>query len=474
MQAQPSGPDRPYMRKVVERAREKLKEQGIDIETADFQALMWYPEKLLYKKLGVDPGNGSDTDYQDAATILAQNEGITDGQIEETLSDADRGGAVDSRPDTRQQDGRLYPGASPTGPIAPEGPGNLTRQSRGPALTTPDRSELPRTNPPHPRQLKPYVEPAKTVFEIAKPGGKYEDGIGTLGEALELATALNLTVSFLTKLGEMQMGEYRGVADFTDADGVRQSSTKGNVRVLVKGSDHPLYKGKVVSDINEFTILMHEIGHGLATERVDRKPSARYRRADNPLTSARKALETVKSGSFEDFILDTIENYETEAVVLAEIINLQENIDVQIAKRPELGTKGVRDMREISEYIKTDPELRAKYSDDRIEDSNNKFRRTYLRTVPEMAVDPLWVYLVNPKLLKKVAPQTAKAIQHVFNKLGGPNNPVTFFSYPLATIMAVVMGVLANFEEEEEKRNAQPPPPPGALSPDMNMGALSA
>jgi hypothetical protein len=58
--------------------------------------------------------------------------------------------------------------------------------------------------------------------------------------------------------------------------------------------------------------------------------------------------------------------------------------------------------------------------------------------------------------------------------MGGPNNPVTFYSYPLATIMAIVMGVLANLEEEEEKRNAQPPPPPGALSPDMNMGALSA
>ena len=270
------------------------------------------------------------------------------------------------------------------------------------------------------------------------------------------------------------MGEYRGLVDSVDKDGVRASSTKGQARVLVRGSDHPMFEGQVVSDISEFTTMMHEIGHGLAMERTDREPSVGSRQADNPLTSARKALESVKVGSFEDFILDAVENYQDQTEVLREIINLQENIDVQVAKRPEFGTTGVRELREVSEYIKANPVLKARFRPGQIEQSNQRFRSTYLRTVSEMAVDPLWVYLINPTLLKKVAPNTAKAIRKTFNNFGGPNQPVTFYSYPLATIMAIVMGVLANLEEEEEKRNAQPPPPPGALSPDMNMGALSA
>lgn len=472
MQAQPSGPDRPYMRKVVEKARETLKDQGIDIETADFQALMWYPEKLLYKKLGVAPGNGADTDYQDAATLLAQKEGITDGQIEEALRNTDRDGAVNSRPDTRQQDGRLYPGSSAAGPSSPEGPGNLTRQSRGPALTSPDGNQ-PRTNPPDIRRLKPYVDPAKKAFEIGKPGGKYEDGIGTLGEALELATALNLTVTFLNKMPEGELGTYTGSPDSRDADGVTRSTTRAKVRVLKQGGDHPMFKGAVGS-IQEFTSLIHEIAHGLAIQRVDRVPSSQYREAKNPLVLAKQALESVKVGSFEDFILDEVESAGTQTEVLQEIINLQENIDVEIARRPEWGTTGVRPLRQVAEHIKANPALRSRIDDTKLQEINNKFRRTYLRTVPEMAVDPLWVYIINPKLLKKAAPHTARAIRKTFNNFGGPKQPVTFYSYPLATIMAIVMGVLANLEDEEEKRNAQPPPPPGALSPNMNMGALSA
>jgi hypothetical protein len=469
MQAQPSGPDRPYMRKVVEKAREKLREQGIDIETADFQALMWYPEKLLYKKLGVDPGNGADTDYQDAATLLAQKEGITDGQIEEALRDPSRDGEVSSRPDTRQQDGRLYPGASAAGPITAEGPGNPTRQSRGPALTSPEGNQ-PRTNPPSIRRLKPYVEPTKKVFEIGKPGGDLEDGIGTLGEALEMARGLNLTVTLLNEMPEGTTGEYAGMADVKGADGLIRSTTKGNVRVLKQGANHPMFNGAVRS-VEEFTSLMHEIAHGLAIQRVDRVPSAEYREAKNPFVLAEQALESVKVGSFEDFILDAIENHGRENEVLQEIANLQENIDVEIARRPELGTTGVRPLRQVAEHIKANPALRSRIDDTKLQEINNQFRRTYLRTVSEMAVDPLWVYFINPKLIKKVAPQTARAIREVFNKMGG-NNPVTFYSYPLATIMAIVMGVLANMEQEEEERLRQPPPPPGALSP--QMGALSA
>jgi hypothetical protein len=419
-------------------------------EPAQIQALWWAYEQNLYTDLGVDSPT---RDYIDAA-----KEAIKTVSGEAQAIEREREGRARFSELSAQERGRG------------QGEG-VIRQSRGPALTSPEGNQ-PRTNPPSVRRLKPYVEPAKATFEIAKPGGKYEDGIGTLGEALELARALNLTVTFLNEMSEGTTGEYTGMPDVKGADGLIRSTTKGNVRVLKQGADHPMFNG-AVGTVQEFTSLMHEIAHGLAIQRVDRVPSAEYREAKNPFVLAEQALETVKVGSFEDFILDAVENYGRENEVLQEIVNLQENIDVEIARRPELGTTGVRPLREVAEYVKSNPALRSRIDDNKLQEINNKFRRTYLSTVSELAVDPLWVYFINPKLLKKVAPQTARAIREVFNKMGG-NNPVTFHSYPLATIMAIVMGVVANLSEEEEKRNAQPPPPPGALSPDMNMGALSA
>ena len=106
LQATPKGVvERAYMREVVEAARERLRDQGYDITTADFQALMWYPEKQLFRALGVQPGRGSDNDYLDAAEILAEKEGVPRGKVEKALRDADRERTVDDKPSARRQDG---------------------------------------------------------------------------------------------------------------------------------------------------------------------------------------------------------------------------------------------------------------------------------------------------------------------------------------------------------------------------------
>ena len=108
LQATPkSGSERQYMREVTAAARERLSEAGYDITTADFQALMWYPEKQLFRALGVQPGRGSDNDYLDAAEILAEKEGVPRGQVEKALRDADRRRAVDGEPSARRQDGSV-------------------------------------------------------------------------------------------------------------------------------------------------------------------------------------------------------------------------------------------------------------------------------------------------------------------------------------------------------------------------------
>jgi len=108
LQATPKGVvERAYMRTVVEAARERLAEAGFNITTADFQALMWYPEKQLFRALGVQPGRGSDNDYLDAAEILADKEGVPRGKVEKALRDADRKRTVDGQSSARGQDGSI-------------------------------------------------------------------------------------------------------------------------------------------------------------------------------------------------------------------------------------------------------------------------------------------------------------------------------------------------------------------------------
>ena len=61
------------MRRATESARELLKDKtGIDINNADFQALMWYHEKRLLASMGVGKGRGSDNDYVDGAIEYAR------------------------------------------------------------------------------------------------------------------------------------------------------------------------------------------------------------------------------------------------------------------------------------------------------------------------------------------------------------------------------------------------------------------
>ena len=103
LQATPAGGgERQVMRDATRRAIELLSGVGYNIDTADFQALMWYPEKRLFRSLGVKGGRGEDNDYLDAATLLAKNEGISDDKIQEALPDSERGG-VDPESNTEDK-----------------------------------------------------------------------------------------------------------------------------------------------------------------------------------------------------------------------------------------------------------------------------------------------------------------------------------------------------------------------------------
>jgi hypothetical protein len=99
LQGTPRGPaERQFMRDTTERARELLRQEGVNIYNADFQALLWYPEKRLWLSGGVAPGQGSDSDYADAAIEAARKEGVSNDRIQEALADTrPRGIAADRR-----------------------------------------------------------------------------------------------------------------------------------------------------------------------------------------------------------------------------------------------------------------------------------------------------------------------------------------------------------------------------------------
>jgi hypothetical protein len=60
-----NGTQRTYIRETVEMAKAMLHEQGHPITTAALQALIWYPEKSLFYKMGVKPGKGESIDYEE-------------------------------------------------------------------------------------------------------------------------------------------------------------------------------------------------------------------------------------------------------------------------------------------------------------------------------------------------------------------------------------------------------------------------
>ena len=80
--AQPAGGShRAQMRDATQEALNLLSKHGINLELADLQALVWYPEKDLWKKLGVGNKRSAPTDYETEFKKIAKNEGVSNAQI---------------------------------------------------------------------------------------------------------------------------------------------------------------------------------------------------------------------------------------------------------------------------------------------------------------------------------------------------------------------------------------------------------
>ncbi len=100
--------ERTFMRQVIDRAQVKvLQATGVDINTADFQALLWYAEKQLYKAMNVGEGRGGDNDYVDGVIHFLRKKGISDEEIKRVLPDSERNRLVSGTDSARQDAGVL-------------------------------------------------------------------------------------------------------------------------------------------------------------------------------------------------------------------------------------------------------------------------------------------------------------------------------------------------------------------------------
>ena len=81
-QAPSGGNEREYIRRTFAKALKLAADRGVKIETADGQAIWWYPEKRLWSALGVRDAKSKPTDYAIEAERLATGRGFDGDDIE--------------------------------------------------------------------------------------------------------------------------------------------------------------------------------------------------------------------------------------------------------------------------------------------------------------------------------------------------------------------------------------------------------
>jgi hypothetical protein len=102
------GGERAYMRQVIDRAQTKvLKATGLDVNTADFQALLWYAEKQLFKAMNIREGRGGDNDYVDGVIHFLRSRGKSDDEIKRVLPASQRDRLTSGTDSGRQNAGVL-------------------------------------------------------------------------------------------------------------------------------------------------------------------------------------------------------------------------------------------------------------------------------------------------------------------------------------------------------------------------------
>jgi hypothetical protein len=341
---------------------------------------------------------------------------------------------------------------------------------------------------PTPATVKASMPKAQEAFEVAigKPGSKFEKGVSTEADILQIAEILNIIPKIFDNRGDYLAASGKSSSDTSLGNFIDFGDSLGEARVLAAGVESS--DGKPITNLEFLITLVHEnIGHALESRSPGNSTTRDYSMANSHPRSGGRVHTNQRSLRAE--IGQVLANSQAEPndfnkksldrgkKIRAEIEAIQDQTEVFFENAPELGTSFLRDspikwekqfiaeMKGQGESIESiSSQLKINRKIYQMHYNGSKDYISYKRNNAEFSVDPVILYVMNPTLMKKVAPETAKLIQGHFNS---SKIPVSFHANPIVTVLAIIMAGVAQMEDdEEEKKN------PGALTP--QPGVLTA
>jgi hypothetical protein len=363
----------------------------------------------------------------------------------------------------------VTPTPSPSGPdgptvagtVGPSGPVDsgqppqpaLAQQPEPPKVATLDAepTKPKKVKKPTAKSVKKAMPEAKAIIEIGRKGSKYENGIQDVDQALEVARLLGITAKMMNSGTALQ--KEAGVGRGTAAVHLWNPSRKGFGSSVFFVRPGGSIGGNKITSTTSLMSALHEMGHALTQGNMDGKGEFGMGMVKNPFSGKR---DQVGKNSYNTSVMKPIlEGLGKDHPAIKEIQAFQEAGKGFTESNPS-ETVPAREFGRILSLLNNapSPQIAAKYKS-----SMEQYRR-YTNDTSELSVDPMWLYLMNPRLAKELMPINTKLIRDEFKKAN--NGKIQFYSHPFATLVAVVsaMGLLAAGSEEEE----EPMMAPGILS----------
>ena len=353
---------------------------------------------------------------------------------------------------------RRKPKAKPDAPSQTTGTGDQGGDVRPdgdapPILETPP-DEGPKVKKPTKGKTKGNLPEAKALIEIGKVGTKYENGIQDVDMALEVAQTLGITARMMNSGTALQKAA--GVGRGTIASHNWNKNKKGFGSSIFFIKPFGSYRGKKTSSLDSLHSALHEMGHALTQGNLDGKGEfgmafvKNMRRGKDPIGANSYNYSVMKP------LLEAKGTDPRKNPLIAEIIAFQESAKGGFTQNNP--SESIQARPDIVRYLKNIQKAEAS-GDVGAQETwrrNLERHRVYTENVNELTVDPMWLYLMNPKLAKEIMPLNTKAIREEFRKAG--NNKIQFYSHPFATILAAVMGMgmLAALGLEEPDEEVMP------------------
>ena len=315
--------------------------------------------------------------------------------------------------------------------------------------------ETPKVKKVTVKAVKDIIPDTEAIIQIGKKGTKYENGIQDVDTALEVANLLGITAQMMDSGTTLQ--NFTNTDSGTAAVHSWRPEMKGFGSKVFAIKSGGSFQGKKVRGIESLMSLLHEMGHSLTQGNMDGKGEFGITTVKNPFSGKNNI---VGGNSYNKSVMKPIlEGKGKDHPAIKEIQAFQEAGIAFTQKDPNSKVEA-RDIRKmlLKLNLYKDPDI-LKGMKKRIKDY-----RAYTNITAELSVDPMWVYLMNPKLAKELMPINTKLIQKEFDKAN--NGKIKFYGHPLATVLAIVTAMVAMNSGEDED------PTEGILSP--QEGILSA